>query len=642
MCGLNVFVSSRPAAGAPDPASVAMFTAALETMHHRGPDDTRVEFADGVAFGFKRLAIIDRSEAAQPVHYQDRWTVVFNGEIYNYRELRAELIREYGATFVTEGDSEVLAAAFHFWGPGSLPRLRGMFAFVAYDHWTGTLHAARDQFGIKPLYLLETVDGIFLASERKALLPFSGDSGAALDTDALAHYLTFQYVPDPMTMHRQVRRLAPGHRMTWTPGGGIRMERYFRPSLRPLHLQPEAAHHAIREALRDSVRRHLQAEVPVGAFLSSGVDSSAIVALAAEVKPDLHVFTAGFAQDGYSEIEIAQDTAQQLGVRITPTLVTEDDVIRELPRIVQLLDDPVADPSLIPLYFLAQTASRYVTVALSGEGSDELFGGYTIYREPASLARVDRLPPGLKRGLRGLAHAIPEGVRGRSFLERGTTPIEERYYGNARIFSPAEKAELMRFTAEPHTAITAHLYAETADVDDVASMQYVDLHTWLTGDILAKADRMSMAHSLELRVPFLDQAVYAAAAGLPTEMKLPHNSRTTKHALREAMRGIVPESVRERRKLGFPTPTRLWLKGSIGEWVAGLIAGSGARRLLDLDYALRLLAEHRAGTADHSRKVWTVAIFCLWYAIFVDGTIRPAVPALTAPTDRWATVLTGR
>ena len=649
MCGLNVFVSSRPAAGTPDQATADAFSAALETMHHRGPDDTRVEFTDGAAFGFKRLAIIDREEAAQPVHYRDRWTVVFNGEIYNYRELRAELINEHGATFATEGDSEVLAAAFHFWGPGALPRLRGMFAFVAYDQWTGTLHAARDPFGIKPLYLLETVDGLFLASERKALLAFAGGSGPSIDTDALAHYFTFQYVPDPLTLHRQIRRLPPGHRLTWTAGGGVRTERYFRPKLRPLHSSPENAQAAIRDALRDSVHKHLHADVPVGAFLSSGVDSSAVVALAREVKPDLHVFTAGFAADGYSEIEIAQDTAAQLGLRITPTVVTEDDVIRELPRIVHLLDDPVADPSLVPLYFLAQTASRYVTVTLSGEGSDELFGGYTIYREPASLSSIERLPNGMKRGLRGLAHAIPEGVRGRSFLERGTTPIEERYYGNARIFSPEEKAELLRFTADPHTAITSHLYAETADVDDVASMQYVDLHTWLPGDILCKADRMSMAHSLELRVPFLDPAVYAAAAGLPTEMKLPPHSTTTKHALREAMRGIVPESVRERRKLGFPTPTRLWLKGGIGDWIGGLISGSAPRHLIDVDYALRLLTEHRAGHADNSRKVWTVAMFCLWWAIFVDKTIRPAPlslgltpPARSYANDRITTVLTGQ
>ena len=630
MCGLNVFVSSRPNAGVPDPESAAAFTAALETMHHRGPDDTRVEFGDGVAFGFKRLAIIDRAESAQPVHYPadgpnaGRWTVVFNGEIYNYRELRADLIREHRATFATHGDSEVLAAAFHYWGAAALPRLRGMFAFVAYDHWTGTLHAARDPFGIKPLYVLETADGLFLASERKALLAFSGDSGAALDTDALAHYLTFQYVPDPLTLHRHVRRLPPGHRLTWTPGGGLRLDRYFRPSLRPLNVQPEAAYHAIRDALRDSVRRHLHAEVPVGTFLSSGVDSSAIVALAREQRPDLHAFTAGFAHEGYSEIEVAQDTAAQLGVRLTPTVVSEEDVIRELPRIVQLLDDPVADPSLIPLYFLAQTASQHVTVVLSGEGSDELFGGYTIYREPMSLAGIDRLPAGMKRGLRNLSHVIPEGMRGRSFLERGTTPIEERYYGNARIFSPEEKADLLRFTAEPHTAITAHLYAETADVDDVASMQYVDLHTWLPGDILTKADRMSMAHSLELRVPFLDQAVYAAAAGLPTELKLPHGSRATKHALREAMRGIVPESVRERRKLGFPTPTRVWLKGPIGDWVAAMFASSQTGHLLDLGYAQKLLADHRAGVADNSRKVWTVAMFCLWHAITVEKAIDPS------------------
>jgi asparagine synthase (glutamine-hydrolysing) len=639
MCGLSVFVSSRAHAGVPDPASAAAFAEALATMHHRGPDDTQIEYGDGLAFGFQRLAIVDVAESRQPAHYPfdgpqaGRWTVVFNGEIYNYRELRADLIREHGATFATHGDTEVLAAAFHYWGAAALTRLRGMFAFVTYDHWTGTVHAARDAFGIKPLYLLETSDGLFLASERKALLPFSGDSGAALDTDALAHYLTLQYVPDPMTLHRHVRRLPPGHRMTWTPGGGLRLDRWFRPSLRPLHVRPDVAIHAIRDALRDSVRKHLHAEVPVGAFLSSGVDSSAIVALAAEVKPDLHAFTAGFAHEGYSEIEIAQHTADQLGVRLTPTVVTEDDVIRELPRIVQLLDDPVADPSLVPLYFLARTASQHVTVVLSGEGSDELFGGYTIYREPMSLAGIERLPAGMKRGLRSLSKVIPEGVKGHSFLERGTTPIEERYYGNARIFSPAEKAELMRFTADPHTVITSKLYAETADVDDVASMQYVDLHTWLPGDILTKADRMSMAHSLELRVPFLDQAVYAAAAGLPTEMKLPAGSRTTKYALREAMRGIVPESVRDRRKLGFPTPTRLWLKGGIGDWIAELMAGSQTGHLLDLGYAQRLLAEHRAGVADNSRKVWTVAMFCLWHAITVERSLNPA-PPMTPPVTR--------
>jgi asparagine synthase (glutamine-hydrolysing) len=640
MCGLSVFVSNGPAAGPPDADTARVWAAALETMHHRGPDATGIEFGAGVAFGFKRLAVVGVEDSSQPAHYPidgpeaGRWTVLFNGEIYNYRELRADLIREFGAVFATQGDTEVLAAAFHYWGDAALPRLRGMFSFAAYDHRTEQLHAARDPFGIKPLYVLETADGVFLASERKALLPFAPDSGATLDTDALAHYLTLQYVPDPMTLHRYVRRLPPGHRLTWTGAAGVRIERYFRPDLRPLNVQPEVAFQAIQDALRDSVHRHLRADVPVGAFLSSGVDSSSVVALARETKPDLHAFTAGFAEAGYSEIEIAQDTADQLGVRLTPTVVHDAEIIEELPRIIQLLDDPVADPSLIPLYFLARTAARYVTVVLSGEGADELFGGYTIYREPISLAGIERLPDGLKRGLRTLSGIIPEGVKGRSFLERGTTPIEERYYGNARIFSPAEKAGLIRFAAQPHTAVTAHLYAEAAGLDDSTTMQYIDLNTWLTGDILVKADRMSMAHSLELRVPFLDQAVYAAAAGLPRELKLPAGQHTTKYALRQAMRGIVPSSVVNRRKLGFPTPTRVWLKGQIGDWVADLLAGSQTGHLLDLGYVQRLLAEHRAGQADHSRKVWTVAMFCLWHAINVEHsvTVGPArmSPATTA------------
>ncbi|SDS25883.1 asparagine synthase (glutamine-hydrolyzing) [Actinoplanes derwentensis] len=631
MCGLSAFVSSRPDAGPLDTLFMSAFSDALATLHHRGPDDTQIVTGDGYAFGFKRLAIIDREHSVQPLQYADRWTVVFNGEIYNYQELRSDLIRQHGATFATDGDSEVLAAAFHYWGEAALPRLRGMFAFVAYDHRTGTLHAARDAFGIKPLYVLETADGLHLASERKALDPFAAPAGAALDTEAVAHYLTFQFVPDPISLHRHIRRLPPGHRLVWTPGGGVRLHRWFKPSLRPLRVQPEVAYQAIQDALTNSVRKHMHAEVPVGTFLSSGIDSSAIAALAARQKPDLHAFTAGFAAQGYSEIEIAQDTADQLGIRLTPTVVTDEDVLAHLPRIIQLLDDPVADPSLIPLYFLARTASRYVTVVLSGEGSDELFGGYTIYREPLSLGGVEKLPAGMKRGLKHLAEVLPEGVRGRSFLERGTTPIEQRYYGNARNFTPEEKARLMRFTAQPHTTITGPLYAETADVDDVASMQYVDLHTWLPGDILAKADRMSMAHSLELRVPFLDQQVYAAAAGLPTELKLPHGSQVTKHALREAMKGIVPESVRSARKLGFPTPTRLWLRGPIGDWVDHLLATSQTGHLLDLEYARGLLAEHRAGDHDRSRKVWTVAMFCLWHAIAVEKSIVVAPPELPAP-----------
>jgi asparagine synthase (glutamine-hydrolysing) len=615
MCGLCVVVSAD--------FSPSTFCAALDTMRHRGPNETQVEYGTGWAFGFQRLAVVDVDGSRQPLRYppdgpdRHRWTVVCNGEIYNYRELRGQLIDQHGATFATDGDAEVLAATYHYWGAAALPRLRGMFAFVAWDSLTGTLHAARDAFGIKPLYLLERPGALHLASEKKALVPFTSQ---ALDHDALAHYFTMQYVPEPATLHRGIRRLAPGHRLTWQPGSEVHIDRWFQTRLAPAAWRPEKAFEAIRDALRDSVRAHLHADVPVGAFLSSGVDSTAVVALAREVDPDIHAFTAGFGEAGYSEIEVAEDTARQLGVRLTPTVVTDADVLRELPRIAWHLDDPVADPSLIPLWFLARTASRHVTVVLSGEGADELFGGYRIYREPASLAPLEGLPDPMKRGLRALSDVMPEGVRGQSYLRRGTTPIEERYYGNARTFSPAEKRELLRFVAAPHTVVTAPLYAAATELDDVGTMQFIDLNTWLPGDILTKADRMSMAHSLELRVPFLDPAVYEVARSLPTSLKLPRGSRTTKWALRQAMAGIVPDSIVDRPKLGFPTPTRRWLRGEIGDWADDLMARSQTGDLIDLGYARRLLAAHRADPrVDNSRKVWTVVMFCLWYEVTMES-----------------------
>ncbi|MGI5184689.1 asparagine synthase (glutamine-hydrolyzing) [Dactylosporangium sp. CA-152071] len=599
MCGFLVFIS---ASGEVETDRLAE---ALDLLRHRGPDETTLHVEDGAAFGFQRLAIVDVAHGRQPAVWGS-WTVVFNGEIYNYLELRAELARDHAAVFATEGEAEVLAASLHHWGPSAVRRLRGMFAIVALDRATGTVHAFRDPFGIKPLYHLTTPDGLYLASEKKALLPFAG-TGTRVDTAALSHYLTLQYVPEPETLHPSVRRLPAGHALT-VHAKKTEISAYFRHSLRPVQ-RPDAIT-AVRDALRDSVHAHLQAEVPLGAFLSSGIDSTAVVALAREKHPDIHTYTVGFDDERYSEIEAASETAAALGVELTATLVHDADVIAELPRIVWHLDDPVADPAIVPLWFLARTAARDVTVVLSGEGADELFAGYEIYREPAALAGVAGLPAPLRRGLRAVSAALPEGVRGKSFLERATTPIDERYYGNARIFGTAEKARLMRGPADPHTTVTAPLYEAAAHLDDVATMQYVDLHTWLPGDILTKADRMSMAHSLELRVPFLDRAVYAAAAQLPTALKL---ARTTKFALREAMRGIVPDAVVDRRKLGFPTPTRVWLRGEIGVWAGDVFADAAVDHLLDLSHVQRLLAAHRRGDADHSRKIWTVLMFCLWY-----------------------------
>jgi asparagine synthase (glutamine-hydrolysing) len=643
MCGILAFFSARGDAGAHRDAVAG----ALECLHHRGPDETGVQLVDDDAvFAHKRLSIIDVESSHEPLPYAGgRYLLTFNGEIYNYLELREELARECGAVFATQGDAEVVVAGYHHWGERVLTRLRGMFAFVIWDRQERRAFGARDYFGIKPMYYMDGPDGLHLASEKKALLALAGT--LPVDGASLSHYLTLQYVPEPRTLHEGIQRIGSGELLRWTPSDGVSVERWFRPVFHPAPVDDEQKlFDRIRETLRDSVRVHMRADVPVGAFLSSGIDSTAIVALAREFNPNILTFTVGFDVDGYSEIGVAQDSARHLGVTTIPTVIGPQDMMDALPKIVWHLDDPVADPSLVPLYFVAKKAAEHVTVVLSGEGSDEFFGGYTIYREPLSLNAVQRLPDPMQRGLRAVSRVIPRGVKGKSFLERGTTRIEDRYYGNARMFAEAEKRELMRRNdgSVRYTDVTAPIYAECTDLDDVTKMQYVDLHTWLRGDILVKADRISMAHSLEVRVPFLDKDVFEVASALPVELKLPPRSTTTKYALRRALEGVVPPPIVNRRKLGFPTPTRVWLRGEMYEWARHVLATSGAGDLLDLAYAQNLLEEHRRGEADHSRKVWTVLVFCVWYGVFVDRTIDPGIernpsalltkPALGSPVSQ--------
>ncbi|MGH3545750.1 MAG: asparagine synthase (glutamine-hydrolyzing), partial [Mycobacteriales bacterium] len=507
MCGLLTFISADASAS----AHRGPIAHALESIHHRGPDETGVSVAgDDVVLGFKRLSIIDVEHSHQPLRYLDgRYVLTFNGEIYNYLQLRQQLIESHGAHFDTDGDSEVIAAAYHYWGADCVRRLRGMFAFVIWDSQQRVAFGARDQFGIKPLHYLRTGDGLYLASEKKSLLPFApsaaqGDAG--IDAISLSHYLTLQYVPEPRTLHTDIGRIECGESFTYSPDvtdEPLWRQRYFRPEFTPTATDdPDALYRRIRKALEESVQLHLQADVPVGAFLSSGIDSTAIVALARRHKPDIATFTVGYEVDGYSEVTVAQTSANWLDVTIIPTLISATDMMDTLPRIIWHLDDPIADPSLVPLYFVAKQAAEHVTVVLSGEGADEFFGGYGIYREPAALRAVSGLPRPLQRGLRAVSAVMPEGVKGKSFLERGTTSLAERYYGNARIFTEADKAALMRSydPAVRYTDVTAPHYAAVAGADEITQMQYVDLFTWLRGDILVKADRMSMAHSLELRV----------------------------------------------------------------------------------------------------------------------------------------------
>ena len=636
MCGLlGLLTADRDA-----PDRVDAVGAAMTCARHRGPDETGTWHDADVAFGFNRLAIIDIDHSHQPLHYAGgRYTIVFNGEVYNYLELRAELAAEFGAEFATDGDTEAVVAAYHHWGPAAVRRLRGMFAFLIWDSEERVLFGARDPFGIKPLFVASGPAGVAFGSEKKSLLELgpvlglSGAGGVAADIDvtALQHYVTLQYVPEPATLHRSVRRVESGSHVTVRPGGEIEQERYFTPVLTADGPTGAPLHHRIADVLRGSVAKHMRADVTVGAFLSGGVDSTAIAVLAKEHNPDLVTFTTGFEREGFSEVDVASETAAAIGVKHVVRTVTPDEMMDVLPLIVWYLDDPVADPALVPLWFIAREARNHVKVVLSGEGADELFGGYTIYHEPISLAPFEKVPGVLRRLLGRASTRLPEGTRGKDLLRRGAIPLEQRYYGNARIFRDDQLAGVLRRydPRRSHTDVTEAHYAASRDWDAVARMQHVDLFTWLRGDILVKADKMTMANSLELRVPFLDPEVFEVARHLPRSEKVANG--TTKYALRRAMEGIVPEHVINRRKLGFPVPIRHWLRDEMYDWARDIIRDSQADHLVDLGAVQRLLDAHRSGPVDHSRRVWTLLVFLLWHGIFVEDRIHPVIPEPVFP-----------
>ncbi|PZS16603.1 MAG: asparagine synthase (glutamine-hydrolyzing), partial [Pseudonocardiales bacterium] len=432
MCGLIGFLSND--AGATSVA--ASVEASLADMRHRGPDEGGVWFDDDVVIGFRRLCIIDIDHSQQPLRWLgERYHLIFNGEIYNYLELRERLARDFGATFETDGDGEAIVAGYHFLGEKVVRELRGMFTFLIWDSQERVMFGARDWFGIKPLYTYSDERGSFFASEKKSLLDVAqAGTSTDLDSTALQHYLTLQYVPEPASMHTRIRRIESGTHFTLRPGDPVRPRRYFHPDFAIRSVpEPDKLYREIAEALEDSVEKHMRADVTVGSFLSGGIDSTAVAALAKRHNPNLLTFTAGFERPGYSEIDVAVESAAAIGVQHIIKVVSAEEMMDALPLIVWYLDDPVADPSLVPLYYIAREARKHVKVVLSGEGADELFGGYTIYREPISLRAFERVPRGVRRGLGALSTKIPEGTRGKDLLRRGAIGIEERYYGNARI-----------------------------------------------------------------------------------------------------------------------------------------------------------------------------------------------------------------
>lgn len=655
MCGLLAFVAAPAHDVAGTDRTIAAIKAdgaiarASHLMRHRGPDEpgtwTTPEANGTLVFGFNRLSIIDIAHSHQPLRWgppeaPDRYLLVFNGEIYNYLELRAQLSAKHGTVFATGGDGEAIAAGYHYWGIKVLEQLRGMFAFALWDTITRELLCARDPFGIKPLFMATGTGGTAVASEKKCLLDLVKllrfDTG--IDHRALQHYTVLQYVPEPETLHRGVRRLESGCYARIRPGQREpEITRYFVPrfATTPIAGNTEQARYdEITEVLEDSVAKHMRADVTVGSFLSGGIDSTAVAALAIRHNPQLITFTTGFEREGFSELDVAMASAEALGARHIAKVVSTGEFVAALPEIVWYLDEPVADPALVPLFFVAREARKHVKVVLSGEGADELFGGYTIYREPLSLKPFDYLPRPLRRSMGKISKSLPDGMRGKGLLYRGSLTLEERYYGNARSFSDTQLRDMLPGFREDwiHTDVTAPVYAESAGWDPVARMQHIDLFTWLRGDILVKADKMTMANSLELRVPFLDPEVFSVASRLPLEAKITRT--TTKYALRRALESIVPAHVLHRPKLGFPVPIRYWLRaGELLDWAHEMVGSSQAGHLVDLTTVRRMLDEHRIGISDHSRRLWTMLIFMLWHAIFVEHSVVPQISEPQYPVE---------
>lgn len=588
----------------------------MDKIRHRGPDSGGKYTDEDIALGFRRLSIIDITESGdQPIYNEDRSKVLlFNGEIYNFRSIREELVAK-GHIFTTKTDSEVLLHGYEEYGEKLLDKLRGMFAFVIWDTKTKELFGARDFFGIKPLYYAVMDDTFMFGSEIKAFLAHP-DFKKELNETALENYLTFQYSPTNETFFKNVYKLPAAHCFKYK-NGRLDVKRYWDISFNADE-KPDMDEwvNRISDTFKNSVEAHKIADVEVGSFLSSGVDSSYVASVANVDK----TFTVGFGEDEkYNEIGWAKEFSQYIGKENISKVISPEEYWGNIKRIQYHMDEPLADPSCIALYFVCNKASEYVKVVLSGEGADEIFGGYNVYKEPLGSHAYKSLPKFIRRGIGSVASHLPQ-KRGVNFLVRNGKDLEERFIGNAYMFTPKDRKKLLKIktNAPDPTVITAPFYDKVRDKDQITKMQYLDLHLWMTGDILLKADKMSMANSLELRVPFLDKKIMELAEQIPWRYRV--STENTKLAMRQAALRAAPPKTANKKKLGFPVPIRVWLKE---DKYYGIVKDSftspAAEKFFNTDLLVKLLDEHREGKYDNSRKIWTVFIFLQWYAVYFEG-----------------------
>lgn len=601
MCGFVGFTNSVKDNG-------ALLTQMMDKIVHRGPDSAGSFVDENIALGFRRLSIIDLDSGNQPMFNEDKsLCLVFNGEIYNYKELREELIA-LGHTFANNSDSEVLLHGFEEWQEHIVSRLRGMYAFVIFNRNDNSLFGARDIFGIKPFYYTFMGESFIFGSEIKAFLPHP-DFKKELNHEALEHYISFQYSPTEETFFKGVFKLPPAHYFT-LKNGKMEKVRYWRPEFKTQSGVLEYFADLTDNAVRESVKAHKIADVEVGSFLSSGIDSS-YIAEAAKVDK---TFTVGFETEDnkYNEIDFAKAFAEKIGVENISKTISAEEYWEAFPKIQYQMDEPLADPAAIALYFVSKLASEHVKVVMSGEGADELFGGYRIYMEPLTLTFYDKFPFAIRRIISKICEKLPQ-KRGINYLVRRGKTIEERYIGNANIFTFKERQQILKkHSAVAPKVLCDKFYSEVSDADTVTKMQYLDINMWLMGDILLKADKTSMAKSLELRVPFLDKKVMELAETIPLNCRV--NTKTTKLALRKAAEKTLPPLTANKDKLGFPVPIRVWLKeDKYYKIVKSAFQSDTAESFFNCQSLLEMLENHKSSKADLSRKIWTVYTFIVWY-----------------------------
>jgi asparagine synthase (glutamine-hydrolysing) len=634
MCGIAGFVESPTVAAplGPDP-SRALIRRMCDVIRHRGPDDEGVWVDDGVALGMRRLSIIDLSTGHQPIHNEDRsvW-IVFNGEIYNFKELRRDL-EAAGHHFYTSTDTEAIVHAYEQWGTAAIARLRGMFGLAIWDTRSRTLLVARDRIGIKPMHYANVNGRLYFGSELKSLLQ-APDLPRDLDMDAVDHFLSFLYTPRDGSIFTSVRKLPPGHLLTWHDGR-MTIEQYWQLPATETYRGSEAdAVHQLRRVLTDAVRSHLVSDVPLGAFLSGGIDSSLVVGLMTETSgARVKTFSIGFNEPAFDELEHARRVARHFGTD-HHELVVRPDAIGILDQLVSHFDEPFADASAIPTWYVSEMARRHVTVVLSGDGGDELFGGYDRYLPHPRVLAFDRYSPRALRRVAAIAAArLPHGVRGKNFLRHVGRDDRGRYLDAIRFFGTDEKPSLLTADARRrmHGADAEHRLARHFDryaqLPWPTQMMRFDTETYLPEDVLTKVDRMSMAHSIESRVPLLDNEVIAFASTLPASLKIKNGRR--KHVLKEVAATLLPDEILNRPKQGFGVPLGIWFRGNLRELFSDTLLSPTClqRGYFEPAFVRQIVDQHLAGKRDHTLRLWQLVVFERWHQQYADGAGKTFQPS---------------